>query len=246
VNGAIFTRELKSMRVYTLIWVVVLVFSTGANLGGSAGSLSGSAGMDILDAFAQSFLNMMMMAGIFAMILGGLVVSREEDEKTIEFLLGHPVTRIEIALTKFGAFATLVLIFNVVLLAADLVFMEIFKTPAGYDRGALIGLWASGMVLTYLFGAAGMIISVFQTKGGAVVGIGIGVPIVATVLAALGNTGTAMLSVLARLSPYRYLSIPGILQRGGAEPLFILVFAALAVVLVGGTLILYGRREFAN
>jgi ABC-2 type transport system permease protein len=236
---------LKSNRVYTIIWTAALVFSTAANVAGNAASLAENPGRSILDVFVQSAVNMTMMSGIFSMILGGMVISREEDEKTIEFLLGHPLNRLEIALSKFAAFAVLVGIFNLVLLAADFALLEIFKTSAGYDRGAFLGVWASELLLIYFFGAAGLFYSSFVIKGGGVVGTGIGVPVITGILAALGNVDSQLLRLLSYLSPYRYLNTTAIIARGGAQPVFVIVFLAISVSLVVATFGLYSRRQFA-
>ena len=245
MNRAVFTAELRMNRTYTIIWCVVLVFSTGANIAGSASMESDGAAYDVLLALAQSAPNMAMMGCIFSMILGGLVVSREEDGRTIEFLMSHPVHRIEIALSKLGAFLLLVVILNAVMLVADIVFLEVFKSEAGYDRGAALGVWLSEFTLIFFFGAAGIFYSAFVTKGGAVVGTCIAVPIVATVLAALGNVDNTILRILSYLSPFRYFHIQGVLSRGGAEPAFVVSFVAIGSVLIAVFFSLYRRREFA-
>jgi ABC-2 type transport system permease protein len=224
---------------------VALIFSTGANIAGSASMESDSADYDIVTAFAQSALNMTMMGCIFSMILGGLVVSREEDGKTIEFLLSHPVHRTEIALSKLSAFLLLVVILNAVLLIADIVFLEVFKSEAGYDLGAALGIWLSEFTLIFFLGAAGIFCSAFVTKGGAVVGTCIAVPIAATVLAALGSVDNTILRLLSYLSPFRYFRPQTILTRGGAEPVFVIVFVALGSILIAVFFSLYRRREFA-
>lgn len=246
MNWSIFRSELKAYQTYTIIWCVALVISTGANIAGNASSLPENLSFNIVEIFAQSLINMVMMAAIFSMILGGLVISREEDEKTIEFLLSHPVTRLEIALSKFAAFTLLILLFNAVLLVADFVFFEIFKSSAGYDMGTFLGLWASELVLIFFFGAAGMLYSAFITKGGAVVGSCIGIPLITGILAMLGDVGNTFLRLLSYLSPYRYLDVAKVLSKGGAQPEFIIVFPAIAVVFIAATFVLYKRKEFAT
>jgi ABC-2 type transport system permease protein len=189
---------------------------------------------------------MTMMSAIFSMILGGLVISHEEDEKTIEFLISHPVTRFEIALSKFAAFTFLVVIFNLVLLIADFIVLEVFKTSAGYNRAAFLGIWTSELILIFFFGAAGMLYSSFVTKGGAVVGTCIAIPLITGILGMLGEVESTVLKLLSYLSPYRYFDVPEVLTKGGAQPGFIIVFLIIAAAFITTTFALYKRKEFAN
>jgi ABC-2 type transport system permease protein len=245
MNRSIFWSELRQNRTYTIIWIIVSVVSTGGNVGGGAAAEGAGPGYDILVVFAQGVVNLVMLGAIFAMILGGLVMSREEDEKTIEFLLSHPVTRLEIAMSKLAAFVVLVALFNVVLLIADVVLLEIFKSPSGYDFSAFFGIWLSEVVLTFFFGAAGMLFSAFVTKGGAVVGACIGIPIIAMVLSALGNTGNTLLGLLSYVSPFRYLDVAAIMSRGSAQPGYVMAFLTITAALLAASFSLYQRREFA-
>lgn len=241
MNWALFRYEVRGMLAYTLIWTLVLVFSTVANV---AGSVSGE-NADMVVVFAQSFLNMLMMNGIFAMILGGLVISHEESEKTIEFLLGQPVTRFEIAISKIAAFVLLVAILNAVLLVADLIMFRVLGSGSAYGADVLVAMWLSGLALVFLLGAAGLLISMGLPKPGAVVGIGIGVPIVTAVLAALGNVDSLLLRALSYASPYRYIDTSAIMLREGAQAMPVIIFVALAVGLIIATITIYRRKEFA-
>lgn len=245
MNAAIFKNELKANRRFAIIWTVVLVLTIGVNIGSGVSDSEDGPPLDIINAFARSVTSTVLMGGIFAMILGGMVISQEEDEKTIEFLLGHPVTRIELATSKFLAFTLLVGLFSVVLLAADFVFFEIFTSTADYDLGAMLGIWVSEMVLVYLFGCTGLFVSAFVTKGGGIVGIGIGLPIITAILEQLAYIDNSPLSLLSYLSPYRYLDTAGIISRGGAKPLFVIIFVMITVAFVIATFTVYRKRQFA-
>ena len=245
MSRSIFWSELKQNKTYTIIWTIVLVFSTVANVAGNVTVLRANPRYDILVVFAQNATNFVLMGAIFSMILGGLVISREEDEKTIEFLLSHPVTRFEIALSKFAAFAVLVVLFNLILLITDLVLLEVFKSPSGYRLPAFLGIFLSEFILIFFFGAAGMLFSAFVTKGGAVVGACIGIPIVAMVLAVLGNVGNTLLRYLSYLSPFRYFDPEAIIVTNGAQPGFIIAFVIIGAAFLVTGFGLYRRREFA-
>ena len=245
MNGTIVVNEMRSSRTYSIIWLIILVFSVAANFMGAASAGTDGGDFDVIVPFVQGIGNVVMMGAIFAMILGALIISREEDEKTIEFLLSHPVTRLEIALSKLSGFTAVIVLFNVVLLAVDIVLLEAFKTAAGYDLGAVFGVWLSALVLIYFFGAAGILLSSFVTKGGAVVGFSIGVPLIMSILNALGGVDNRLFRTLSYLSPFKYFDVEAIIGRGGARPGFIAAFIVLSAVLIAFSFGRYRRREFA-
>jgi len=245
MNRSILRFELRQNRTYTIIWCAGVVLSTGANVAGSVNSPGVASSYNVLSLFATSVVNMVMMGSIFSMILGGLIVSREQDEKTIEFLLSHPVTRLQIAVSKIVALVILIVLFCVILLAADFLFLEIFKSPAGYDRSALIGIWISELILIVTFGMAGLFFSSFVTKGGGVVGGGIGIPIVMVLLATLGSVDNTIMRLISYVSPFKYLDVGAIMRRSAPQPGFIIAFLLIAAALLTVFLFLYRKREFA-
>ena len=245
MNRSIVLAELRINRTYTIVWCLVLAFTTGANIAGSASMLRAAPAYDILLAVAQGASNTVMAGAIFSMILGGLVISREEDEKTIEFLLSHPVTRLEIALSKALAFAILNVVLLTVLLVTCWVFVELFKSSAGYDAAVLVGIWVSQVVLIFFYGAAGMLFSAFVTKGGAVVGACIGIPMVTMILALLGSVDNTLLRLLSYLSPVRYLDIAAVMARRGPQPGFVAIFVGIAAAFLAISFARYTRKEFA-
>jgi len=95
------------------------------------------------------------------------------------------------------------------------------------------------------FAAAGMLFSAFVTKGGAVVGFSIGIPLILGVLNALRNVENELFRLVSYVSPYRYFDIQLILETGKPNAAFLTGFIGISVVLIGASLILYRRREFA-
>lgn len=246
MNASVFTRELRNFRTYTLIWTGALLASLVASTLGNVLTARGSGeAYDMATILALTYVNMQYTGPIFAMILGALVISQEEDEKTIEFLLAHPLTRGEIAASKLAASSVLVLLLNLVLAAAGLVLIGVFGPWSGHTAAVFLGMWLSYFAMTYAFGAAGTFLSMFVVKGGALVGYSIGIPILLALLAFLENVGSDLLRTLSRLSPFRYLDYAGILETGRVDVPFVVAAAAVAVALLTVSAAMYRKKEFA-
>lgn len=246
MNATVFSRELRNFRTYALIWTGALLASV---VGGTLGSVLTARGAgeasDVVAALVLAYTNMQYTGPIFAMILGALIISQEEDEKTIEFLLAHPLTRGEIAASKLLAYTALVVFLNIVLAAAGLVLIAVLGPWSGRAVASFLGVWLSYFLLTYAFGAAGVLLSMFVVKGGALVGYSIGIPMILALLAFLESVGSDLLRTLSRLSPFRYLDYAGILEKGSIDVPFVCVAAAVSAGLLTVSVAIYRKREFA-
>ena len=200
---------------------------------------------DIAATLVLGYTNMQYTGPIFAMIMGALIISQEEDEKTIEFLLSHPLTRTEIAASKLLAYSVLVLFLNVLLLIAGIVLIAAPGPWSGRAVGTFLSVWLSYFLLTCGFGAAGVFLSMFVVKGGALVGYSIGIPMILALLAFLETVGSDLLRSLSRLSPFRYLNYARILETAGVDVPFVCVSALISVALLALSIVWYRKREFA-
>lgn len=246
MNASVFSRDIRNFRTYTLIWTGALLASfVGSTLGSALSARGTGAAYDIAAILVLGYTNMQYTGPIFAMILGALIISQEEDEKTIEFLLSHPLTRGEIAVSKLLAYSALVLFLNVVLVIAGLVLIAAPGPWSGHAVGAFLGVWLSYFLLTYAFGAAGVFLSMFVVKGGALVGYSIGIPMILALLAFLETVGSELLRTLSRLSPFRYLGYARILETASVDVPFVCVTAAISAALLALSMVLYRKREFA-
>ncbi|WP_253199642.1 ABC transporter permease [Clostridium gasigenes] len=64
---------------------------------------------------SKGHLIVTLMGSIFAVYLSSSLLVKEEDDKTIEYLLSKPITRNEIYCDKYMAFVTIITMFNIVI-----------------------------------------------------------------------------------------------------------------------------------
>lgn len=95
---------------------------------------------------------------IYAVILASGMLSKEENDKTIEFLLSKPVERAEIVTAKLCSIVTLITVFNLLITIIMFISLQAVKT-ADYSLkvflllsvGALLlAIYAAAVILTYV------------------------------------------------------------------------------------------------
>ena len=132
----VFIVEMKAHRNVLIIWAVGIIFMVVAGMGKYV-ALS-SSGQSMNDLFAQMpksmqtlfgigsfdlskasgyygmlFLYLALMATIHAIMLGANIISKEERDKTAEFLFSKPISRNKIITAKLAAAFMNILIFNI-------------------------------------------------------------------------------------------------------------------------------------
>lgn len=157
MNFNIFLKEWKRYRLSLAGWSAVLIllivltmvfYPTIAENAGQLDSLLKSpviAGMmemfaggadafsftDILGFYATKNITFIMLLGsIYSMILASTILSREENEKTADFLLTRPVTRTEVFTAKAGVWLTVILVLNIALTVTGYATLEVLKKDA--------------------------------------------------------------------------------------------------------------------
>jgi ABC-2 type transport system permease protein len=178
---------------------------------------------------------------VFAIARGAAAIAGEEERKTLDLLLAHPVSRTSVLLQKFGAMLAAILLLGLVfwlmlVVGAGMVDMNI---PAGNLAAAMIGVMNLGL----LFGTLALAVGAITGNRGLAVGI--------TGAAALGLymlNGVGMniegLEEIRKISPF-YLYI-------GNQPLESGVSLGFTAALLGPTILLlllglwrFNRRDIA-
>lgn len=87
------------------------------------------------------YLYLLIMAGIHAAMLGSTIISKEERDKTAEFLFVKPISRTTVISAKLAAAVAIVIIFNGITLISSIIFVD------GVNEGAPITseiMWLMG------------------------------------------------------------------------------------------------------
>lgn len=162
--------NLKSLVLWCLGIVTVIAVSMGkyAGMAESGQSVSelvesmpgiilamlGISGIDLGTAagfYALVYLYILVMASIQAGTLGARIISKEETDKTMEFLFTRPVSRVRIIASKISAALTCALILNCFSFAVSMVMLDVVKENGLAGNLRAMSLWLLLVQVLFIF-----------------------------------------------------------------------------------------------
>ncbi len=187
----------------------------------------GEGGLDMSDFYGwfgvEGYLFVNLIGGSYAAILGGSILSKEEDDKTIEFLLSKPISRDAILIGKAIVVAINLLILNTVVSIVLLVAFSIYG-----DLNVPVWLLFSyaPFLLQMIFASLSFLISVFITKSRKVLSTGLGIVIGLYVVDLISKL-TDEFEYLKYFTPYEYINAVTIVNDEMIKPLYLVISLAM-------------------
>ncbi len=260
----VFFRELKANRKALLIWCICMfllvisgmgkysAYTSGNNsevfneIPHSVRALLGFSDFNVttIDGFyAMLFVYIGLTVAIHAALLGCGIISKEERDKTTEFLMAKPISRKKILTAKYAAAITNLVIVNLVTLVSSIIAVDNFK--GGKDIHTIILLFmASQFLIQLIFFSLGTLFASLLKKPKSSSGIVTGILLAAYFIARLTDF-TSKLNILNILSPFKYFDYGKILDRDGLNILIILLSLLLSAAFAAFTYRFYEKREFS-
>jgi ABC-2 type transport system permease protein len=259
----IYIRELKAYRKSTLFWCLGVVFLIAATMAkyqglGTAGDFSAMMnmmppavlaifGMNLLDFgkasgfYGVAYLFLALMAAIHAVLLGSGILSKEERDRTSEFLFVKPVTRAQVITAKALAALTNVVLYNLATMASSVALVNRYGN--GEDVTGYILLLMAGMFLLQLiFLAAGLAAAAVTSRPKAASGIAAGFMLATFLLSSIIDINTD-LSPLRFLTPFKYFDPKELHASMRLSAGYVALSAALAAAFTTAAYMLFKRRD---
>ena len=258
-----FLHELKAYRKSTIIWTCSLIalivlflamfptFSKEAEafkkvmegfpepvrkaLGLSVDSMS-----SILGFYAYTFLYVTLCGAIQAMNLGTSIISKEVREKTADFLLTKPVTRIKIMTSKLLAALTSLVITNIAYLAVASIMASIVKTK-DYSYKIFFMLSFTLFLVQLFFLALGVIVSVVVPKIKSVLPISLGTVFAFFIIGMLASTTGD--DAMRYITPFKYFDTNYIIKNSSYEATFIIIEFGFIVAAIAVSYFVYSKKD---
>lgn len=195
----------------------------------------------ILGFYSMIFSFIILCGAIQAMNLGVSILSKEARERTADFLLVKPVSRAAVVSAKLLAGLTTILMTNILFNAAAFIMANMVKT-ADYNKKLFLMINLTMLFIQLIFLAVGMLVSVFFKRLKTVLPISLGVVLGLYMLGALIATGKD--DDIARfISPFKYFDIAYIIKNAGYETAYLITGAAVVIVSIAASYIIYIRKD---
>ncbi len=268
MNFNLYRKELKRNNKNLLIWMsivigftimVLAIFPYMAEMGESLAmmldkipaELAKAMGMDaqtwssILGFYSTYYgVYIIVLVSIFTTSTATVILSKEERDRTAEFLLTRPVSRLAVYTSKIASLLTLsVAVFAVQTIIA-IIFIHLFKTN-DIDWNLFSRLQFGGFFLMLLFTSIGVFLSMVISPKKNLMGLVVGITFGTYILNALGKS-TEATEWLSYLSPFNYFDLS--ISNPGAPLQY---FAAFTVLIICAVLLVisykvYSKKDIAS
>ncbi len=261
----IFLRELKRNRKAFVIWILILagfnamMFAFFPSLSGEAqkikdlmdvypDSMKSAFGLDRLDMSTimgfygiENYLFIALLGSIYAMLLGAGILSKEESDGTIEFLLSKPVTRNKIVTGKALCVLFYILLFNIIMTSANFIFFEIFKKEA-YSIKAFVLVSVGPLLLHLTFSAIGFFISMFIVKAKAIYPIAIGA-VMGAYLISIVSSISEKAEALKYITPFKYVDASELIIEEKIRIVYLAIIFFVITASITASYVIYNKKD---
>jgi len=196
---------------------------------------------EVLGYFGFAFLFAQICAAIQAANYGFSLVSIEEREWTADFLLAKPVARTRILTSKLLAALSGLLITDVVVWIASLLFINLFSGGKTYELRPLLLLLLSLLPFQLFFLSVGLVISLLVKRIRSVtpyaMALGFGMYLLSVFGDLLGE------AALEKVTPFKHFEPHYILQNVAWDMPLVLISVTVIVISLVCSYLLYTRRD---
>jgi len=260
----VFKREMRANRKALIIWSIGLVLMIASSMGKYAGlSASGQSINDLLGQMPQSlkavmgmgsfdlttamgyfgvlFIYLAMMATIHAAMLGANIISKEERDKTAEFLFLKPISRNKIITSKLLASLVNILILNLVTFVSSILMVQRYskgEAVIGDITRLMFGMFFLQLIFLFIgtLTAAGS----KHPKTAPTLAAGI---LLLTFMLSIGIDLNNRLENLKYFTPFKYFDAKNLIHPPGLEPAYLILSVVIIAVMVSATYIFYKNRD---
>lgn len=256
-------HELRQGRIAFAVWTVSIAFlmmvcvflfpemkkemGVVGNLFASMGSFTAAFGMDRLNFgtlvgfYAIECGNILGLGGgFFAALVSVTVLSREEKDRTAEFLLTHPVSRTRVVTEKLVSVIMQVAAMNVIILVLSLLSTAMIGEEIPWREILLMHL--AYLLMQLELAAVCFGISAFLRRGSA--GIGLGLAAAVYFLNLIANM-TKHAEFLKYITPFGYCDAADIIGDGRLNPVMTAVGVLFAAAGIAAAYVRYCGKDIS-
>ena len=211
----------------------------------SMGSFTAAFGMDrlnfgtLMGFYAVECGNILGLGGaFFASLIAVSALAKEEKERTAEFLLSHPVSRVSVISSKLAALVLQIVLMNALVFALSAACIVIIGEEPDWKEICLLHL-AYFLLQLELAGIC-FGISAFLRRGS--LGIGLGIAAIMYFLNIIANISEKA-EFLKYITPFGYAEGADIVSNASLDGKLVLVGMAFAVVGVAAAYFWYSRKD---
>lgn len=201
--------------------------------------------LDFSDVFGyysmEGYLFVTLFGSIYTILLASGILSKEQGDKTIEFLLSKPITRKEIVTSKLLTFLTNIVILNLLLTLSLLFSVTVFNSKE-YSMKILIYLSLAPLLLHLTFGTIGFFISLFMKKSRQILSVSLGLVLTMYFLSIIAKISDK-LEFLKHFTPFEYINAGDIIANKSLNSGYMLILLIVNLLAVTLSYLVYNKKD---
>lgn len=258
-------RELNANLKSLLIWsssMVFLIYGGMIKYSGIAGA--GQEARKLFDQFPPAFkqvlglgeldittptgfytlfyIYFLVLAGVHAVMLGAVIISKEERDKTADFLFVKPVPRYWVVTGKLAAVLVNLLVLNLATLSASVVFVNMYNQGASISNRIVL-LMVFLFIIQLLFAALGALAAAASKTSKRAVSISTLI-LLSTFLLSAAIDLYPKIDFLKYFTPFKYFPAAALMAKGSYSLTLLVLSLSLTAVFTILTYRLVERRDF--
>lgn len=259
----IFVRELKANLKSLLVWSAIIALLIVMAVSKFSAFASDPATLKILDDLPKAVLDVFqmntfnmttivglygimyvyfaLMAGLFAVMLGSDIISKEERDKTVEFSLTLPVARHQVITGKLLAAVVHCIAFELAIGVFSLIFTATYSPDGAFYRFLaliLVALFVTQMV----FLAIGILLGAALKQYKQASSIAVAVLMITYIFSILMDL-EKNLNFLRYFTPFKYFNLLTLLNESKFEPFYLVLSLLIVAASLGAAYWAYARRD---
>ena len=179
--------------------------------------------------------------GCYSIILGTKLLSKEEQNKTAEFLLSRPLSRNQIISSKLFTFFIQISGINLLAFLTGF-FGSGLNSDWQFNLKSLIILHTYGYLICLFFGILGFFITVVMKRAKAIIGIGIGI-VLGTYFFDVMIRVFGKVQFLLYLTPFKYINLEAHSPNYGFDAWRLIYLLGISGLLIILSYVFYRRKD---
>ena len=260
----IFKREIKahyksligwSMGMFFLLLAGMTKFNAYQGSGEAANKLIaqfpksllailGVTGLDLSTAlrfYGCLYLYILLMIGAHAAMIGAEIISKEERDKTIEFLISKPISRIKILTEKIIAALVNIIILNIVTTIVSIWVVSLYnKGPA--ITNDIIMMMTGVLFFQLIFFTIGIFFATILKRSKAAVPVSTSI-LVGTYIISVVVDINSKLEKIKYFTPFKYFDAKILIADGKLDTFYLGISIFIIIFLTAMSYLVYAKRD---
>ena len=188
---------------------------------------------------SEGFMFILLVVGFYSSYLGGSILLKEENDKTIEYLSSLPIKRSRIVTNKIIVGITYIILMVLILGVFSYIAL---KLSCDFEEKQYLLLSITPLFIGLPLFGINLFISTFMHKTKAVVGISLGMVFIFYLLNVLSEISSNV-EVLKYFSIYTLADVRNVITDITINPIYVLVSFSITIVFIISSYIVYNKKE---